>query len=734
LTPATRWGHSGYVQKHGEGLDAGVRMSQEGAARNVAALSRSVPGVRKMYDLGAKRRRWLLASADASAWFLGLAFGATLRYDLSLHIPSLGGLLVTASVAACAQVILGTADGLYRGRWRYASFEGVGALATTVLIIVGGLLVLNLVDGHVVREGVPIMGGIAALAVMLTARYVARLIMDSLRKPGSQACRLLIFGAGHAAEEVIRTMLRDPESPYLPVALLDDDAQRRNRSIMGIPVVGNRYDIAKAKERYEVDTLLIAVRRGSGTLRRELADLAAQSGLTVKVLPSLREVIEGTKKPYQIRQATIEDLLGRREVRTDLSAAAGYLANRRVLVTGAGGSIGSELCRQIHSFGPAELIMLDRDETALHGLQLSLEGHALLDSPNLVLLDIRDRPGVEALFARRRPEVVFHAAALKHLPMLEQHPGEAVMTNVGGTLNVLQAAARHGVDRLVNISTDKAVDPCSVLGYSKRMTERLTAAAGASCPDGTFISVRFGNVLGSRGSVLHTFREQIAANGPITVTDPEVRRFFMTVEESIQLVIQAAAVGSSGEVLVLDMGEPVRIEEVARRMIAESGERIDIVYTGLRQGEKLDEVLFGDDELDRRLHHPMISHVMVPPLHPGRMGSLDHLAPPEVIIGMLRDLCCSTGFRADDDPELIQMAELEIAPRTLNGGRVSSFGESGQAEAPPGYLDGRCEMHRRQSDAQAILACPHCSDSSSTYTNGHGSRQPVAIHSGRTYD
>jgi nucleoside-diphosphate-sugar epimerase len=370
----------------------------------------------------------------------------------------------------------------------------------------------------------------------------------------------------------------------------------------------------------------------------------------------------------------------------------------------------------------------------LHGLQLSLEGHALLDSPNLVLLDIRDRLGVEALFARRRPEVVFHAAALKHLPMLEQHPGEAVMTNVGGTLNVLQAAARHGVDRLVNISTDKAVDPCSVLGYSKRMTERLTAAAGASCPNGTFISVRFGNVLGSRGSVLHTFREQIAANGPITVTDPDVRRFFMTVEEAIQLVIQAAAVGSSGEVLVLDMGEPVRIEEVARRMIAESGELIDIVYTGLRQGEKLDEVLFSEGELDRRLHHPMISHVMVPPLHPGRMSSLDHLAPPEVIIGMLRDLCCSTGFRADDDPKLLQMAELEIVPPAFNGGGVAGVAESGNAGTPTGYLDGRCELHRRQSDAEAILACPQCSYTASTYTNGHGSRQPVAIHSGRTYD
>jgi FlaA1/EpsC-like NDP-sugar epimerase len=693
----------------------------------------------KLYSLQARRRRWLLACADALAWPVGLAIGASLRFDLSLHIPRLGGLLITSAIAALAQVLLGATDGLYRGRWRYASFEGVGALALSSVLITAGLWVLNLADGRLVRESVPLIGGASALALMLGARYIARLAMEHLRKPSRDARKLLVYGAGHAAEEVVAMMLRDPNSPYLPVALLDDEVGRRHRSIMGIPVVGNRHDMATAKERFGADTLLIAVRRASGSFRREVADLATAAGLSVNVLPSLREVLEGSKRPYDIRQATIEDLLGRREIRTDLSVAAGYLAGRRVLVTGAGGSIGSELCRQIHRFGPAELIMLDRDETALHGLQLSLERRALLDSPNFVLLDIRDRRGLEALFARRRPEVVFHAAALKHLPMLEQHPGEAVQTNVWGTLNVLQASVEYGVDRFVNISTDKAVDPCCVLGYSKRMTERLTAAAGAVCENGTFLSVRFGNVLGSRGSVLHTFKAQIEAGGPITVTDPDVRRFFMTVEEAIQLVIQAAAVGSSGEVLVLDMGEPVRIEEVARRMIAESGDNLEIVYTGLRQGEKLNESLFNEDEVGRRLHHPMISHVRVPPLHAARVPGLDPFAAPAALIATLQQLCSSAGLRADDDSTSAKSLFdiFEANPRfrpDVNGvGHHEDVSLGVSLTSSNGH--GTCDRHRRWSDREALPACPICGEPPTRLHGGtRGTRPPVPTPSRVSHD
>jgi FlaA1/EpsC-like NDP-sugar epimerase len=334
----------------------------------------------------------------------------------------------------------------------------------------------------------------------------------------------------------------------------------------------------------------------------------------------------------------VDDLLGRRQIETDLDLIAGYLTGKRVLVTGAGGSIGSELCRQLDRLAPAELMMLDRDESALHAVQLSLRGQALLDDPALILADLRDGEAIRAVFAERRPQVVFHAAALKHLPLLERHPGEAVKSNIWGTQTLLCAAAGNGVETFVNISTDKAANPASVLGYSKRITERLTAYAGMTS-DGTFLNVRFGNVLGSRGSVLTAFSAQIEAGGPITVTHPEVTRYFMTVQEAVQLVIHAAAIGRDGEALVLEMGEPVRITEVARQLAATSSASVDIVYTGLRPGEKLHEELFGDGELDVRPLHPLISHVEVPALDPALVRSLDPYGPREKLVADLERLC-----------------------------------------------------------------------------------------------
>ncbi|MGH9299459.1 MAG: polysaccharide biosynthesis protein, partial [Acidimicrobiales bacterium] len=267
-----------------------------------------------------------------------------LRYDLKWHFPEVLGFCATAAIAATSQVLLGTASGLYRGRWRMASFEGIGALARYCAMIAGGLLVLNLVDSHLVPESVPLIGGAATFLLMLGGRCVMRIAVEHNRRPNGEACEgLLILGAGHAAEEAIATMLRSPDSPYIPLALLDDDSSKRHFSIMGVPVVGNRHDMAVAAERFGVETLLIAVRSGDGTLNRELADLATEAGLNVKVLPSLREVIEGTARPTDIRKPTMQDLLGRREIQTDLAAAASYLTGRRVLVTGAGGSIGSEL-------------------------------------------------------------------------------------------------------------------------------------------------------------------------------------------------------------------------------------------------------------------------------------------------------------------------------------------------------------------------------------------------------
>jgi FlaA1/EpsC-like NDP-sugar epimerase/dTDP-4-amino-4,6-dideoxygalactose transaminase len=346
--------------------------------------------------------------------------------------------------------------------------------------------------------------------------------------------------------------------------------------------------------------------------------------------PSLQDPIDGDGRC----SPSESDLLGRSEVDTDVGAVARHLADQRVLVTGAGGSIGSELCRQLWRLGVRQLVMLDRDESGLHAVQLSVQGSALLDSHDVVVCDIRDAEAVAEVFAHHRPDVVFHAAALKHLPLLEMYPGEAVKTNVLGTRNVLAAAAAVGVRRFVNISTDKAADPVSVLGYTKRIGERITARF-ARDRDGTYLSVRFGNVLGSRGSVLTSFKAQAESGGPLTVTHPDVTRYFMTVEEAVQLVLQAGIIGAPGEVLVLDMGTPVRIADVARRL-AVGPSPVEVVYTGLRPGEKLHEVLFGEGEQDHRPLHPLISHTPAPPLP---LDAIDGLhGDPEQLRAALREL------------------------------------------------------------------------------------------------
>jgi dTDP-glucose 4,6-dehydratase len=353
---------------------------------------------------------------------------------------------------------------------------------------------------------------------------------------------------------------------------------------------------------------------------RRVDEAADRAGMTAMVLPPLEQILQNASVISNVRELSIEDLIGRHPVRLETESIAEYLQDKRVLVTGAGGSIGSELCRQLARFAPRELIMLDRDETALQESQLSISGHGLLDTNDVVLADIRDEVTLTRIFTERRPEVVFHAAALKHLPMLEQYPDEAWKTNVLGTLNVLRAAEAANVSTFVNISTDKAANPTSVLGHSKRVAEKLTAWM-AERTGQRYLSVRFGNVIGSRGSMLPTFRKLIEAGGPITVTHPDVTRYFMTIPEACQLVVQAGGIGRRGEVLILDMGEPVLILDVAKRMIAQSGKDIEIVFTGLRHGEKLHEELVGEGEGDERPFHPKISHAHVDTISP---EVLDH--------------------------------------------------------------------------------------------------------------
>ncbi len=575
----------------------------------------SSAGRLRVQSVWLRRRFALQAAFDCLLWGVAVVFATLVRYDFAVDEVDWGSTALIIPLAMALQAAFGTAGGNYRGRWQLGSFEEVLALCVTVGAT-GSLVVV--IDA--VHRFVPLSSAISAPLVVLVGacgvRWTWRFRMDRRRRPNpTTARRVVVFGAGEGGAQIITSMVRDHRGAFLPVALLDDDPLKRQLRLRGVPVRGSLANLARTAEAVEADMLLVAIPSASSALVRAASEAAAAAGLDVRVLPPVDDLVGAYVDIDDIRPITPADLLGRREIDTDIGSIAQYVTGHRVLVTGAGGSIGSELCRQIYCFGPAELVMLDRDESALHGVQLSIHGRALLDSRDLVVADLRDAERIDEVFAEHRPEVVFHAAALKHLPLLQMHPGEAWKTNVAGTTSILKAAIEHGVARFVNISTDKAADATSVLGTSKRLTERLTAWADCQST-GDFMSVRFGNVLGSRGSVLTSFRTQIEAGGPVTVTHPDVTRYFMTLEESVQLVVQAAAIGSGGDVLVLDMGEPVRIASVAHRLIEEANRPIELVYTGLRPGEKLHEQLFGVDEVATKGPHPLISHVAVPELDP----------------------------------------------------------------------------------------------------------------------
>ena len=567
------------------------------------------------------RLRFILqAGFDSLCWVIAIVLATLLRYDFQWERLHTGAMLVAAVAGAVLHVVVGRLAGLYIHRWRYGTFEEVTAAALTGGIVTLTVFIGNLLMGYHLPMSVPMAAGPLAICGMIVARAGWRVMLERAVRPSLDSSeRVIVFGAGDGGMQVVRAMLSSPNSPFVPVAILDDNPDVRNLRVKGVPVIGGRAWVATAAERFGATKMIVAIPSASSELIRDLVSLADDAGLGTLVLPPVAELFGSGIQLGDIRELTEADLLGRRELNTDIDSVAGYLTGRRVLVTGAGGSIGSELCRQLQRFAPASVVMLDRDESALQGVQISIEGRGLLDSRELVVASIRDRERLVEVFEEHRPEVVFHAAALKHLSLLEMHPEEGFKTNVVGTQNLLSVAAEFGVSTFVNISTDKAADSTSVLGRTKRLAEQLTAHA-ARGNAGTYLSVRFGNVLGSRGSVIPLFRAQIERGGPVTVTHPEVTRFFMTIEEACQLVIQAGASEATGEVMVLDMGEPVQIMDLARRLIAESDRQIQIQFTGLRAGEKLHEVLFSPDENPLPSEHPLISRVSVPPLHPSALG------------------------------------------------------------------------------------------------------------------
>ena len=559
---------------------------------------------------------------DILAWVLAVTIALVMRSYLQAA-PEISKivkdtLLRVLPMVSVVQAVTGYIVGIYRRRWRYGSFDEVKGLILSALITTIVLWVIRFFDTSVdaFPRSAIVAGGILGLFFTAASRYTWRLIREQLRRPSAQnSTKLIIYGAGEGGIQIVNTMLRNPNSQYLPVAFLDDNPKTHRLRISGVPVLGGRNEIAKVTQRTGASTLLIAIPSADSTVVNEIVQIARESKLNVKILPVVQSLDERQVGADDIRDLTDEDLLGRRRVKINLDEISDYLVNRRVLVTGAGGSIGSELCRQLVRFNPSEIIMLDRDESALHEVQLSIYGRALLDTPQTVLADLRDERAINDVFDSRKPQVVFHAAALKHLPLLERYPHEAYQTNVLGTATVLNAAQRTGVEVFVNISTDKAANPISVLGFSKKIAERLTADVASRTNQGKYISVRFGNVLGSRGSVLMSFRDQIAKGGPVTVTHRGVTRYFMTISEAVQLVVQAGAIGRTGEVLVLDMGKPVNIHDVAEQLVKNSGKPIKIEVVGLRVGEKVHEELFAEGETDERPRHPLISHVAAKPIN-----------------------------------------------------------------------------------------------------------------------
>ena len=575
---------------------------------------------------------------DFACWVVAAPLAVAFRFDLAPDPQYLWYGLQLGVIMGVFQVIAGSLLHLYRGRYRFGSFDEVtGVVITAVLVgLSTSVAVLFTEPGWVPRSTPALTTGIA-LTGMLAGRFLLRFLRERAGKQRAEGTPAIVLGAGEAGSQLVRAMLVDDRATYLPVALLDDDRGKRRLRVSGVPVRGTSADIAKVARRYGAEVLVVAISDADSQRLLEWDREARAAGMTMRVIPSTQDIVGGAVKLGDISQVTEEELLGRRPVQIDESGIASMLTGRRVLITGAGGSIGSELARQVHRYKPAYLGLLDRDESALHAVQMSIHGQAMLDSDDLVLADIRDPQRMQDVMEYVRPEVVFHAAALKHMPLLERAPDEAFKTNVLGTRNVLQAAQSVGTKLFVNISTDKAADPENVLGYSKKVTERLTAGSATSVSGARFLSVRFGNVLGSRGSVLTAFRAQIANGGPITVTHPEVTRFFMTIPEACHLVLQAAAIGEDSETLILDMGEPVKIDEVARHMIEQSGRDIKIVYTGLRPGEKLHEILVGADEDGLRPRHPLVTHVRVKPLDPEAVDEAEaHEGPQTARLALIR--------------------------------------------------------------------------------------------------
>ncbi|MBI2841599.1 MAG: polysaccharide biosynthesis protein [Acidobacteria bacterium] len=574
-----------------------------------------------MLPVTLRNRHYLLLDVLLFALTPAIALGLRVEPDsFSLHTSGLAWFTVTALFV---KIFVFGLFGLYSRYWRYASVNEmislVGAVSLATVLDAGLLLAmlfagLDPVSGF--PRSVPFIDGLLTLIAAGGPRFAHRMARERPSGPRSTApkMRALIVGAGQAGALIARELMTSARAHAQPVAFVDDDPGKQGTWILGVPVLGGLPALPEVAATCGIQEVIIAIPSAPGTVVRQIVKMCDAAGLPHKTLPGLYELLSGRVGVTRLREVNIDDLLRREPVRYDSPEADTLLRERRVLITGAGGSIGSELCRQALRYRPAHLTLLGHGENSLFNLASEIR---LLDQPGVgyrpsytvAIADIRDRERLEGIFRQERPEIVFHAAAHKHVPLMELNCDEAVSNNVMGTQNVVDLCEAHGVERFVLVSTDKAVNPLSVMGATKRVSELIVQDA-ARRSGRRYVVVRFGNVLGSRGSVVPLFQKQIAAGGPITITHPEVARYFMTIPEAVQLVLQAAAMRDEESLFVLDMGAPVRIVDLAHDLMEVAGlvpgRDIEIVFSGLRPGEKLAEELFRKSERPARSSHPRI--------------------------------------------------------------------------------------------------------------------------------
>ena len=632
---------------------------------------------------------------------INLAYGAALwlRFDLKFSmIPEeyLHAWVSTVPAYTVLSLVIFVLLKLYRSVWRFVSYNEMMRVAAATMFAAAVQVILM----ELLFTRMPVLYYIGGAMIQFLAMCGVRFSYRALRifkgfcnaKAENTYKRVMIVGAGEAGRMLLREIRVENPKTSVACCLVDDNPNKRGRILENVKIEGSRRDIKALVKKHRIDRIIIAMPSASAERRKAILDICKETGCELKMLPGISQILNGQATLAQLRDVSVEELLGREPVKTDMTEIAQYIKGKTVMVTGGGGSIGSELARQIASYGPRCLILFDIYENNVYSIQQELKWHY----PDLILEviigSVRDEARVRQVMKRYSPDIVYHAAAHKHVPLMERSPNEAIKNNVLGTYVTAKAAAQYGVRRFVLISTDKAVNPTNIMGASKRLCEMIVQEMDRRAQQTSFVAVRFGNVLGSNGSVIPLFKRQIAAGGPVTVTHPEITRFFMTIPEAVSLVLQAGAYATGGEIFVLDMGQPVRIDELARNLIFLSGripgEDIEIKYTGLRPGEKLYEELLMSEE------------------------GLQRTANEKIFIGHPIDLCDDLFARVeelgscatDNDSQIkLKVASLvsTYQPDMQNEGPAGTVCSPGQSE--PGMKTMDLDLHDRKKKLEPAV-------------------------------